>query len=127
MVDFLGIHRSTILRYSQNTSLFLSRFAIKCDYVTELDNREPLTVNEFQKLLKETRSTYDNAKVQPKSKTLLAENISNSMLTKVYPSILSFAKSVKGNAETIRKYSKSNNKLYRKQWRLTLLEKETKA
>lgn len=127
IIDFLGIHRSTILRYSQSTSLFLSRFAIKRDYIIELDNTNPLDIIEFKKLLEETRSTHDNAKVQPKSKILLAENINNSILTKVYPSILSFAKSVKGDAETIRKYIKSEDKLYRKQWRLTLLEKEKKT
>lgn len=122
--DFLGIHRSTILRYSQNSELYLTRFGIMRDYITELDNTEPLTLLEFKALLSKVRSEHDKAKVQPKSKSLLAENISNPTLTRVYPSILSFAKAVKGDVGTIRKYIKSENGLYRKQWRLTLMNKE---
>lgn len=127
IVDYLGIHRNTVFRYSQSTELFLSRFSIKRDYLTELDNTNPLSVNDFKKLLEEVQSVHDNAKVQPKSKTLLAENINNPALTKVYSSILSFVRCVKGDAGTIRSYIKSDGKLYRKQWRLTLLEKETKT
>jgi hypothetical protein len=127
VTDFVGIHRSTILRYSQSTNLFLSRFKIMRDYITELDNTEPLSLVEFKKLLEEVRSEHDNAKVQPKSKGVLAENMINPTLTKDYPSILSFSRAVKGDVGTIRKYINSENKLYRKQWRLTLVDEKQKA
>lgn len=127
IADFVGIHRSTILRYSQNSKLFLSRFAVMRDYLTELDNTEPMTLEEFKQLLDKVRDTHDNAKVQPKSKVILAENMNNPTLTKSYPSILSFAKAVKGDVSTIRKYIKSDGELYRKQWRLTLVKEEQKA
>lgn len=115
IADFVGIHRNTILRYSQSTELFLSQFKIIRDYITELDNTTPLNVELFKELLDKVRSKHDNAKVQPKSKSLLAENINNTGLTKNYPSILSFAKAVKGDVSTIRKYIKSDGELYRKQ------------
>lgn len=115
IADFVGIHRSTVLRYSQSTELFLSRFKIMRDYITELDNTTPLNVELFKKLVDRVRNEHDDAKVQPKSKSVLAENISNPTLTKSYPSILSFAKAVKGDVSTIRKYIKSDGGLYRKQ------------
>lgn len=115
VTDFVGIHRSSILRYSQSNELFLSRFVFMHDYITELDNTEPLTLQEFKELLSKVRSDHENAKVQPKSKSVLAENMNNPTLTKTYPSILSFAKAVKGDVGTIRKYIKSEEGLYRKQ------------
>lgn len=115
VTDFVGIHRSSILRYSQSNELFLSRFVFMHDYITELDNTEPLTLQEFKELLSKVRSDHEDAKVQPKSKSVLAENMNNPTLTKTYPSILSFAKAVKGDVGTIRKYIKSEEGLYRKQ------------
>lgn len=121
IADHIGIHRSTILRYRNRSDLFLGRFHIVRDYIPELTNREPLDIIKFIELLNRVRKEFDKAKVQPKRKSILAEHIINPTLTKTYPSILSFAKAVKGDPSTIRKYIGSNEKLYRKQWRLRLI------
>lgn len=106
IADHVGIHRSTILRYRNRSELFLGRFHIVRDYVPELTNREPLDIIEFIKLLNRVRNEFNKAKVQPKRKMILAEHRINPTLTKTYPSILSFAKAVKGDPTTIRKYIK---------------------
>lgn len=126
ITDHVGLHRSSILRYSQSNKLYLSCFRIVRDYIPELDNTSPLTIDKFKTILEDVREEYTNAKVQPKSKPLLAVNINNPTLTKKYPSILSFAKSVKGDSTTIRKYIQMNSeeKLYRQQWRLTILDEK---
>jgi len=128
LADHVGIHRSTILRYSNSDKLFLHRFHIVRDYIPELVNREPLTINQFIELLNRVRKDFDKAKIQPERKTILAENIVNPRLTKTYPSILSFAKAVKGDRTTIRNYIKSSSdeKLYRKQWRLRVIKTHSK-
>jgi hypothetical protein len=127
VVDFTGIHRSSILRYSQSNELYLFQFKFIRDYINELDNTKPMTLEEFKELLSKTRKEHDNAKLQPKSKNVLAENINNPSLNKIYPSINSFTKAVKGDRSTIRRYVNSEGKLYRKQWRLTLIDKGQQA
>lgn len=121
LADNAGIHRSTILRYSNSDKLFLNRFHVVRDYIPELVNTEPLDMIQFIELLNAVREPFDKAKVQPKRKSILAENIINPTLTKTYPSIISFAKAVKGDRTTIRNYIKSGGKLYRKQWRLRVI------
>lgn len=114
LVDHIGIHRSTILRYNLSQDLYLSRFRIVRDYIPELNNENPLNFHEFKELLTQIRKEHSNAIVQPKSKPLLAVNIVESRLTRTYPSILSFSRSVQGDVSTIKKYIGSD-KLYRKQ------------
>lgn len=119
--DFIGIHRSTILRYSLSQELYLSRFRIVRDYIPELTNSEPLTTIEFKDLVSKTREEHEKGKVHSVSKRILAENMKNPTLTRTYPSIRSFAKAVKGDETTIRKYvSSAEGKLYRNQWRLDM-------
>lgn len=40
IADHVGIHRSTILRYTTTAELFLNRFLISYDPITEMDNTE---------------------------------------------------------------------------------------
>ena len=86
-------------------------------------NGESLTLDKFMDLLSSVRSEYDNAIVQPNSKPILAENLLYPELTKKYSSIHSFAKEMKGDRITIRKYLNSeSNLLYRKQWKLSYIK-----
>lgn len=75
IADHVGIHRSTILRYTTTAELFLNRFLISYDPITEMENAESLTLDKFMDLLSSVRSEYDNATVQPNSKPILAENL----------------------------------------------------
>lgn len=123
ILDYIGIDRATVLRYTSDTKLFLGRFRFIRDILPELDNTESINLEEFKILLKNSREEFDNSKVQPKSKQILAENFNNPSLTKVYSSINSFAKAVKGDRGTIRQYINNKDKLYRKQWQLTTISK----
>lgn len=115
IVDNLGIHRSTIIKYASGTELFLDRFRFIQDLLPELDNSSWMTLEQFKKHFSECRLAFDTSKIQPRSKQILAENVSKPSLTKVYSSITSFSKDVKGDKQTIRKYINSDNTLYRNQ------------
>lgn len=67
--------------------------------------------------------TSSSSEIQPKSKAILAENVLHPDLTKEYPSLNSFAMTVRGDRETIRQYlnGQRSGQLYRKQWKLSLL------
>jgi len=58
--------------------------------------------------------------IQPKSRSILAENVLHPDLTKKYSSLNSFAMAVKGDRVTIRQYlnGQRSGQLYRKQWKL---------
>lgn len=75
IADHVGIHRSTILRYTTTAELFLNRFLISYDPITEMDNTESVDLNAFLDLLSNVRSEHNNATVQPNSKPVLAENV----------------------------------------------------
>lgn len=119
IADHVGIHRSTVLRYTTTAEIYLHRFLISYDPITEMDNTESMALDPFLDLLNSVRSEHDLATVQPNSKSILAENVLYPELTKKYSSITSFAKEIKGDRAIIRKHltSSPNDKLvYRKQW-----------
>ena len=126
IADHVGIHRSTILRYTSTAELYLNRFLISYDPITEMDNTESMGLNVFLDLLNNVRSEHNNATVQPASKSILAENVLYPELTKKYESLHSFAKDIKGDRATearARKYLNSqSNLLYRKQWKLSYIK-----
>ena len=129
IIDNLNIHRSTILRYAGDTELYLDRFRFIQDIIPELDNSSIISLEDFRAYLINYRNQHDKSKVQPKSKIILAENVNNPNLTKVYSSINAFSKAIKGDKGTIRQcINKSSlyvkkDKLYRNQWRLTEINK----
>ena len=122
--QYLGIHRNTILRYTVDRNLFLGRFYFRREPISELDNSEPLSIKDFLVLLNIARQEHDKAKVQPKRKAIMAENIVNPSLSKTFSSIGEFSRKVKGDRSTIRRYvnNSDKSKLYRKQWRLSIIK-----
>lgn len=75
IADHVGIHRSTILRYTTTAELYLNRFLISYDPITEMENTENMDLDLFLDLLTDVRSEHNNATVQPASKSILAENV----------------------------------------------------
>lgn len=125
IADHVGIHRSTIVRYTTTAELYLNRFLISYDPITEMDNSESMTLDSFRDILKNVRNDQDLASVQPNSKSILAENVLYPEQTKKYSSINSFVKEIKGDRATILKYlnSSSDYKIfYRKQWKLSYIK-----
>ena len=119
IIDNFGIHRSTIIKYASGTELYLDKFRFIQDILPELDNSNWIKVDEFKSYLSECKIQFDKSKIQPKSKSIIAENMKNPSLSKIYPSINAFAKAIKGDKGTIRRYVNEQQKLYRNQWRLT--------
>ena len=91
IADHVGIHRSTVLRYTTTAELYLNRFIISYDPITEMDNSESMALDLFLDLLNNARNEQDLATVQPNSKTILAENVLYPELTKKYNSLHSFS------------------------------------
>lgn len=77
IADHVGIHRSTVLRYTITAELYLNRFLISYDPITEMDNSErpSAALDLFLDLLNNARNEQDLATVQPNSKTIIAENV----------------------------------------------------
>lgn len=47
IADHVGIHRSTVLRYTTTAELYLNRFLISYDPITEMDNSESIALDLF--------------------------------------------------------------------------------
>jgi hypothetical protein len=126
IADHVGIHRSTVVRYTESGELYLNRFIISYEPITEMETGTELDLPIFKELLKNVRLEHDLATIQPFSKPVLAENVIHPHLTKVYTSIHSLVKSIKGDRVTIRKYLSGEKigNLYRKQWKLTYVDKK---
>lgn len=73
IADHVGIHRSTVLRYTTTAELYLNRFLISYDPITEMDNSESMALDLFLALLNNARNEQDLATVQPNSKTILSK------------------------------------------------------
>lgn len=119
LVDNLNIHRNSVNGCAATGKLFLGRFFISFEPIVEMPNEDIVSVDTLNKLFEEVR-TSSSSEIQPKSKAILAENVLHPDLTKEYPSLNSFAMTVKGDRETIRQYlnGQRSGQLYRKQWKL---------
>jgi hypothetical protein len=126
VADHIGIHRSSVVRYSDSGELYLNRFLISYEPITEMETGTELDLPTFKELLKNVRLEHELATIQPFSKPVLAENVKHPHLTRVYTSIHSLVRAIKGDRGTIRKYLSGEKvgKLYRKQWKLTYVEKK---
>ena len=72
IADHVGIHRSTVLRYTTTAELYLNRFLISYDPITEMDNSESMALDLFLDLLNNARNEQYLSTVQPNSKSILA-------------------------------------------------------
>lgn len=117
ITDYVGIHRQSILRYTCNGQLYLKRFIISYDVITEINNEklDILDKEEFKILLFKARLEHDKARIQPRARPILCENVIKPYLSKIYPSLNAFSVDVKGDRQTIRKYLRLGTGLYRKQ------------
>jgi len=126
VADHIGIHRSTVIRYTESGELYLNRFLISYEPLTEMEAGTELDLPTFKEILTNVRLQHDLATVQPFSKPVLAENVIHPHLTKTYTSINSLVNGIKGDRGTIRNYLSGEQvgKLYRKQWKLTYVDKK---
>lgn len=125
-IDLIGIHHATLDKCLDEGVLFLNRFFLSLEPLPEFPFESLLSLEELSSVIMEQRLSY--IACQPNSKAILAENVKNPKLTKQFSSIGEFARAIKGDRGTIRSYlngGESKDKLYRGQWKITLLEKSS--
>jgi hypothetical protein len=110
----IGIHHKTMKNCLMNGNLYLNRFYLSIDLISEFPFESILNTEELVSLINTVKSQYKPN--QPKSKRILAENSLNPKLNCTLPSIHKLSKHLKGDRGTIRNYLLGRSKgLYRKQ------------
>jgi GIY-YIG catalytic domain/NUMOD1 domain len=123
---YIHINHTTLNNCLNNGSLYLNRFLFSKDIINELPFVSMINIEELKSLIR--KKQLEQRSVQIKSVKIFAENMNNPKLSGKYNSINSFAKAVKGCNQTIRLYLKEShkNKLYRNQWKLSIINKNKK-
>jgi len=117
----IGIHHISLDNCIINGSLYLDRFLLSLDFISEYPYEEILTSDSLISLVESVRAVYKPK--QPSSKSVKAENVINPDLTRIYSSIGEASRQLKGDRGTIRKYIEGKSSgLYRKQWKFTLID-----
>ena len=118
----IGIHHTSLNNCIDNGSLYLNRFYLSLDFISEYPYEAILTSDSLVELVDSVRAQYTPK--QPTSKSVYAENIIHPELNTCFSSIGEASKQLKGDRGTIRKYLEEKSKgLYRNQWRFTLIDK----
>jgi hypothetical protein len=101
-------------------SLYLNRFYLSIDLISEFPFESILNTEELVSLINTVKTQCEPN--QPKSKSILAENYLNPKLNCTFSSLNKLSKYLKGDRGTIRNYLLGRSKgLYRKQWKFTLI------
>jgi len=110
----IGIHHISLDNCISNGNLYLNRFYLTLDFISEYPYENILSSNRLISLIESVRVQY-NPK-QPASKSVIAENIIKPELTRSFTSIGEASRYLKGDKGTIRKYLEDKSSgLYRKQ------------
>lgn len=120
--DNIHINHTTLNNCLDNGILYLDRFMFSVEPITEFPFESLISLNDLINLTHEVQ--LKRREIQIRSKKIYAENIKQPNLSKIFNSINSFAKAVKGDRGTIRSYlndTKKKDSLYRKQWKLTVV------
>src|SRR5271169_941754 len=114
--DNIHINHTTLNNCLDNGILYLDRFMFSVEPITEFPFESLVSLNDLINLIYEVQ--LKRREIQIRSKKIYAENIKQPNLSKIFNSINSFAKAVKGDRGTIRSYlndTKKKDSLYRKQ------------
>jgi hypothetical protein len=111
--DNIHIDHRTLNNCLYNSRLYLNRFMFSIEPISEFPFVSIISLENLNNLIQEKQR--DKREIQIKSKKIYAENIKQPSLSKVYNSIGSFAKAIKGDRATIRSYINNKNDLYRKE------------
>lgn len=123
LYDNLGIHAKTLNKCLSDGSLWLDTFFFSLEDITEGSYDNIFTLDETKDLVLNCRNNYKV--LHPHTKYVLAENIKNPELTKVYMGVGELAKALGGDRGTIRKYVDGTTPgLYRRTWKFTLFSDE---
>jgi len=121
LYDTIEIHHVTLNNCLYNGNLYLNRFFLSLDIISEFPYESIISSEELRFLIKNVKDQY--FPIQPASKKVLAENIIKPELTRSFSSIGEAGRILKGDRGTIRNYlSGKNSGFYRKQWKFSLVD-----
>lgn len=121
----IGIHHVSLDNCLDNGNLYLNRFLLSLDFISEFPYENILTSYIFISFINSIRTQY--VPIQPASKSIKAENINQPELTRTFSSIGEASRELKGDRGTIRKYIEGKSKgLYRNQWKFTIIDDNSK-
>ncbi len=116
----IGIHQISLNNCISNGNLYLNRFFITLDFISEYPYEDILSSDSLISLVESVRVQY-NPK-QPASKSVIAENVIKPELTRTFSSIGEASRHLKGDRGTIRKYIEGKSSgLYRDQWKFIIV------
>jgi len=117
----INIDHRTLNNCLYNGNLYLNRFLLSLELITEFVFENLISIEELKICIKDQRFLIKS--IHPKSKPIYVENIDNPSLNKKFNSIGEFARFVKGDRGTIRNYLNNSKKgLYRGKWKIKFLD-----
>lgn len=84
-------------------TLYLDLLLFSYEVIDECSNFNPLSIHDLNLLLSPTQKNHNLTK-HPKAKPILAENLLDNSLNKVYPTLYSQARDLKADRATLRSY-----------------------
>jgi|SRR5436190_16952864 len=114
--DNIHINHTTLNDCLNCGTLYLNRFLFSKELINEFPFNTFISLENLKKLIQKIQ--LKNKSIQKNSKKIYAENIKYPKISRIFNSINSFAKAVKGDRSTIRLYIngiKKEGSLYRKQ------------
>jgi hypothetical protein len=120
MINTINIHHKSLSACVDYGQLYLDTFFLSLDPIEESANTNLLTLDEIKALVHKTRE--DSLVKHPAAKAILAEFRDDPSLNKVFHSLNSLAKKLKGDRETIRDHLKGTKSgYYRGKWKFSYL------
>jgi hypothetical protein len=119
--DNINIDHRTLNNCLYNGKLYLDRFLLSLELITEFIYESLINLEDLKTLIKEERYKYKSKQIT--SKIIFVENKFNSNLNKQFNSIGEFARFINGDRGTIRKYLNGEKSgLYKKEWKISLVK-----
>jgi len=121
--DHIHINHTTLNDCLYNNKLYLNRFLFSIEPINEFPFEILVSLEDLKKLVENIQ--IKDKSFHKKRKKIYAENIKHPKFSIIFDSINSFAKAVKGDRSTIRKYLNKQNKndtFYRKEWKLRKID-----
>jgi len=136
LYNSINLHHTTLTNCLNTGALYLNTFLFSEDFIIECTNFNISNITDINVLLNQLRNLH-HIKKHPSSLSILAEgnsrftrftHINQPELTKVYYSLSSLARDIKGDRVTIRKYLNGQlSGYYKGVWKFTYLNSKSSS